>query len=161
MVDVSLLNSNNVKEIIIEELINFDEDYYKKVNMLNMSSVNVLGNITKMNTGELELTLTANGVMTLPCSITLEPVEYPFSISINEIIDEKDENNLKKDENTLELKEYLWENIVVEIPLRIVSPDAYKKEYKGNGWQLVTDETKKATNKDNPFEALNQLLDKE
>lgn len=161
MVDVSLLNSNNVKEIIIDEVVNFDEDYYKKTNMLNISSVTVLGNVTKMNTGELELNLTANGVMTLPCSITLEPVEYPFSISINEIIDEKDENNLKKDENTLELKEYLWENIVVEIPLRIVSPNAYKKEYKGNGWQLITDETKKESKKDNPFEALNQLLDKE
>jgi len=161
MVDISLLNSNNKKEILIDDIIAYDGNYYNSTNIITISNVKILGNVTKMDTGELELNLKANGVMTLPCSITLEPVEYPFSISINEIIDEKDENNLKKDANTLELKEYLWENIVVEIPLRIVSDNAYKKEYKGNGWQLITDETKKENNKDNPFEALNQLLDKE
>ena len=161
MVDISLLNSNNVKEIIIDETINYDKEYYKNTDITNLSDVKILGNVTKMDTGELELNLNSNGVMTLPCSITLEPVEYPFSVTISEIIDEKDENNLKKDANTLGLKDYLRENIVVEIPLRIVSDNAYKKEYKGNGWQLITDETKKVSNKDNPFEALNQLLDKE
>ena len=161
MIDVSLLNSNTIKEVAIDNIIKYDEEYYTNTNILKLSEIKVLGNITKMDTGEFELNLKAEGIMTLPCSITLEPVDYPFSLTINEIIDEKDENNLKKDANTLELKEYLWENIVVEIPLRIVSDSAYKKEYKGNGWQLITDETKKVNNKDNPFEALNQLLDKE
>ena len=161
MVDISLLNSNILKEVLIDSEINYDEIYYSNTNIIKISGVKILGNVTKMDTGELELNLKADGVMTLPCSVTLEPVDYPFSLTINEIIDEKDENNLKKDANTLELKEYLWENIVVEIPLRIVSDNAYTKEYKGNGWQLITDESQKEKNNNNPFEALNQLLDKE
>lgn len=160
MIDISLLNSNVVDEIIIDETINFEEEYYKNTDIINMSTVDLKGIITKLSTGELEIKVSVKGKMSLPCSITLEPVEHPFLIQINEIIDEKDENNLKKDENTLELKHYLWENIVVEIPLRIVSDNAYKKEYKGEGWQLITDESKKE-NKNNPFESLNQLLDKE
>ena len=158
MINISLLNSNKVKEIIIDEDITYDNSYYENTDIIGISDVKVKGNLIKIDEDNLELNISANGVMLLPCAITLKPVEYPFSIKINEIIDEKDENNLKKDENTLELKPYLWENIVVEIPLRIVSDDAYKKEYKGNGWQLITDETKK-DNKNNPFEALSQLLD--
>ena len=63
-------------------------------------------------------------------------------------------------ENTLELKEFLWQNIVVEIPLRVVSDHAYDKEYKGNGWRLVTEEDKKVSG-NKSLEVLKQLLEKE
>lgn len=160
MIDISLLMSNSINEVIIDEVFTYDKNYYENTDILDIADVSVKGVVTKIDTGDLELNISVDGVMTLPCSITLKPVKYPFSIKIDEIIDDKDENNLKKDENTLELKSYLWENIVVEIPLRIVSSDAYEKEYKGEGWQLVKDGEEKVS-KNNPFEALNQLLDKE
>ena len=158
MIDISSLNLNTKKELEIDEEIAYDSSYYKNTDLINISKVNVKGKIKKIDKENFDMSISVQGVMVLPCSVTLKPVKYPFSIKLNEIIDEKDENNLKKDENTLELKQYLWENIVVEIPLRVVSDDAYKKEYKGNGWQLITDETKKEKT-NNPFEALEQLLD--
>lgn len=160
MIDISLLNSNTVDKIVINEIINYDDSYLKNTDIKEITEVKVLGEIKKLDTGDLELNIEATGTMTLPCSVTLKPVKYPFNIKIDEIIDDIDENNLKKDVNTLELKSYLWENIVVEIPLRIVSSDAYEKEYKGDGWQLIKD-GEKISNKNNPFEKLNQLLDKE
>ena len=160
MIDISLLLSNVLEEIKINEELIFDNTYLENTNIISISPVKISGAVSKDNLENLVLNLNVKGEMILPCSISLEPVNYPFSIDLSEIIDEKDENNLKKDINTLELKPYLWENIVVEIPLRIVSDNAYEKEYKGDGWQLINNEKKKESN-NNPFDVLNQLLDKE
>lgn len=160
MIDISLLLSNTQNEITIDETITYDKTYLENTDIIDITPINVKGIIKKDSSNLIYLDLNATGSMNLPCAITLEPVKVPINIQINEEIDEKDENNLKKDENTLELKEYLWENIVVEIPLRVVSEHAYDKEYKGNGWKLISDENKKdTTNKS--FEVLKQLLDKE
>lgn len=160
MIDVQLLNTNAKDKIEFNENITYTDEYLKKSNILSITPINIKGEITKDSLNQLHLIFKATGSMNLPCSITLEPVKYPINLDFNEIIDEKDENNLKKDPNTLELKEYLWENIVVEIPLRIVSEHAYDKEYKGNGWKLITEEDKHNT-ENKSFEVLKQLLDKE
>lgn len=160
MIDISLLISNTQDEVIVNELITYDKEYLKNTDIIDITPINISGVIRKDSSNLIYLNLLAKGEMNLPCAITLEPVKYPINIELNEQIDEKDENNLKKDENTLELKDYLWENIVVEIPLRIVSEHAYDKEYKGNGWKLITDKDKKK-NTNKSFEVLKQLLDKE
>ena len=160
MIDITNLLSNVEKTIKIDEEIIYEQEYLQNTDIISISPVNVIGEVSRNDIGDLDLNVSVKGELVLPCSVTLEPVKYPFSFEINELITEKDENNLKKDPNTLELKPYLWENILVEIPLRIVSENAYKKEYKGDGWQLIDENTKKE-NKNNPFEALNQLLDKE
>ena len=160
MIDISALITNLEKEIEINQVITFEKEYLDNTDIISITPINVKGNISKDDIGNLNLNINIKGEMYLPCAITLEPVKYPFSFDLSEIITEKNENNLKKDTNTLELKSYLWENILVEIPLRIVSENAYEKELKGNGWQLINESTKKE-NKNNPFEALSQLLDKE
>lgn len=160
MIDISRLLSNVEKIIKIDEELVYERSYLDNTDIISISPVKVIGEVSRNDIGDLDLNIRVNGELVLPCSVTLEPVKYPFSFEINEIIGKKDENNLKKDLNTLELKPYLWENILVEIPLRIVSDDAYKKEYKGDGWQLINEDTKKES-KNNPFEALNKLLDKE
>ena len=160
MIYISKLLSNIEKRLIIDEILVYNQEFLDNTDIISISPVSVKGEVTKNDIGDLELNINVTGELVLPCAVTLKPVKYPFSFELNEIITEKNENNLKKDINTLELKPYLWENILVEIPLRIVSEDAYEKEYKGDGWQLINGDTKKE-NKNNPFEALNQLLDKE
>lgn len=160
MIDIKLLNTNVKDKIDFNEKIIYDNEYLKDSNILSITPIEVKGEVTKNSLNQLHLIFKAVGLMNLPCSITLEPVKYPINLDFDEIIDENDENKLKKDSNTLELKEYLWENIVVEIPLRIISEHAYDKEYKGNGWKLITDEDKKQ-NENKSFEVLKQLLDKE
>ena len=160
MIDIKLLLTNVKDKIVFNEDIIYEKEYLNHTNILSISPINIRGTITKNTLNQIHLNFKAIGEMYLPCSITLEPVKYPINFDFDEIIDENDENNLKKDANTLELKEYLWENIVVEIPLRIVSEHAYDKKYKGNGWQLITDEDKHKT-ENKSFEVLKQLLDKE
>jgi len=160
VIDITRLLSNVEKIITVEKEIIYEQQYLENTDIISISPIKVSGSIFKNDIGDLDLNINVSGELVLPCSVTLEPVKYPFSFEINEIIDEKDENNLRKDENTLELKEFLWQNIVVEIPLRVVSDHAYDKEYKGNGWRLVTEEEKKETG-NKSLEVLKQLLEKE
>ena len=60
-------------------------------------------------TGNLE------GIMYLTDAITLESVPYEFQVEIEEIL----ENSLK----TLDLIEFLWHYIVLEIPIRYTTSD--------------------------------------
>ena len=51
----------------------------------------------------------------------------------------------------------MWENIVLEVPLRVVNEDAeFTKE--GNGWSLVIENER---NVESPFSDLQKLLDME
>ena len=160
LVDISLLLSNVVNEIKIDKDISFSDEDIKSVGMLNLENVHIDGIITKTSIDTLSLDLNITGDMYLECAVTLKPVKYDFNIQINDEKVLENENILRKDENTLELKPFLWENIVVEIPLRVVSSDAYTKEYKGSGWQLISDEDYEKTNK--PLSSLSELFkDKE
>ena len=55
--------------------------------------------------------------------------------TLNELLDENDE----KFTNILDIFPIIWENILMEIPMRVVSPSAEDLEIKGDGWRLVTE----------------------
>ena len=78
--------------------------------------------------------------MVLPCAITLKPVDYPFSTEINGQLDELLVENDKKFKNTIDILPIIWENILMEIPMRVVSPNAKPEKLKGEGWQFITEQ---------------------
>ena len=84
---------------------------------------------------DLILNGTLVGQMVLPCSITLDEVEYPFEIEIEENLGNFDEI-LKKNKNSLEILSVLCENIVLEIPMKVVKKGIDIANIKGNGWEL-------------------------
>ena len=60
-------------------------------------------------------------------------------------------------QNMLDLRSIVWENIVLEVPLRVIKEDAsFIKQ--GDGWNLV-DKYESQTN--SPFSELSNLLDME
>ena len=81
--------------------------------------------------------------MVLPCSISLKPVNYDFNVKIEgnltEMLAEFTEN-LKNNQKTIDIFPIIWENILMEIPIRIVSDDISDVKTKGEGWELITDE---------------------
>ena len=86
--------------------------------------------------------------MVIPDDITLEDYEYNFTSEIEEKIEET-RVNLQK---TLDITENLWQNILVEIPLRAVNEKNENISLKGNGWRLISEEDVNKTNSaDNPF----------
>ena len=71
--------------------------------------------------------------MTIPCSRTLKPTEYEFETEIEENIE-----NTKKIQKTIDILPIIWENILMEIPIRIINPEAKDLKVKGDGWELIT-----------------------
>ena len=93
--------------------------------------------------------------MKLNDSVSLELVNYPFSFKISENVSEF----LEKDQFTLDIISILWENIVLEIPIRYSEVTNYD-EYKGDGWRVISEDEKKV-NTNNPFKDLLKEIEKE
>ena len=93
--------------------------------------------------------------MILEDSISLDNIEYPFSIDIDENIEE----NLEKDENSIDILPILWQNIVLEVPLKFTKVNDLSK-YNGDGWKLISEEEASSTS-NNPFLELKEKYKEE
>ena len=102
-------------KIEIDEIINYNQDYLKNTDILKLNNVKIIGNITKDYEENTVFTANLEGTMYLTDAITLESVPYEFEVEIEEIL----ENSLK----TLDLIEFLWHYIVLEIPIRYTTSD--------------------------------------
>ena len=132
------LNVLNIKpKIIVDTKVTFPKEILKKAGILSMDEVEVKGEITS-DIGEYFLNISLKGKMVLPCSLTLEPVDYPFTLEIDENLNELMEN-FKKSQKTIDILPIIWENILMEIPMKVVSPNAKNIKTKGDGWELITD----------------------
>lgn len=137
-IDLNILNTKN--SIDVNEKVQFDENDLKKAGILKMEKVNVIGKIT-CPYDEYMIDLDIKGKMVLPSSLTLEPVDYPFSIKTEENLSEILEN-FKKNQKTIDILPIIWENILMEIPIKVVSKNEENIKAKGNGWELITDSEK-------------------
>ncbi len=120
-----------------------DLNVYKSNEIRDLKNLHVKGTLKINAIDALEVNLTVTGVMILNDSVTLEKIEYPFTSEIEEEYDLNDPNFrefYQKQQNTLDILEILWENIVLEVPIRLTkSEDAYKE---GEGWSLGGNENK-------------------
>ena len=111
--------------------------------VLELKEVYAEGKIYLNDEDRVEVNVSITGTMVLPCSITLEPVEYPFSVNVEDdfldLLEEITENT-KKIENSIDLSPIIWENILMEIPMKVTSENAKNISLEGNGWKFVTDE---------------------
>ena len=143
--DLRRLLSNIDDEVVIDEVYSFNEDELKGTGINRLSDIKVTGNITKDSLNDLYIDLNISGTMVLPCSVTLAPVDYPFDINVcgnvDEMLEELDKNS-KKVQNSLDILPIIWENILMEIPSKVVSPEAENVELSGDGWKLVREEEK-------------------
>ena len=139
------------KYIDIDLTYSFNKEDLEGTDLLSLNDVKIKGEITKNAIDDIMIHLVVSGVMVLPCAITLAPVDCPFEVEIEgskeELIDEIEEN-VKKDENTLDILPIIWENILMEIPMRVVSPGAEDKltNLEGDGWKVITAEDKQNIN---------------
>ena len=118
-------------------------DTYKEVGIIDLKNLHVTGDISLNSVSMLAVNLTVTGIMVIPDSVTTEPVDYPFTSKIEEEYDINDENFLEyyqKEQNILDIMKILWENIVLEVPMRFtVTKDAHLS---GDGWSLGEEENK-------------------
>ena len=143
--DLRRLISNIDDEVVIDTTYSFNEEELKGSGLLKLDNVSINGNITKDSLNNLVINVDIKGTMVLPCSITLKPVDYPFNINVNGNIEDMLEEMGKFDkkiQNTLDILPIIWENILMEIPSKVVSPDADDIELSGDGWKLIKDDEK-------------------
>lgn len=141
-IDLSKLIYNNIYKISINEELIIPKDNLNGTNIKKISPVNVNGYVT-YNDEEYSLEVTISGVMTLLCARTLKDVEYPFNIEINEVIGENNDNSLEIVQNSLEIFPIIWQYILMDVPLRVLHPDAKEESLEGDGWRLITEDDKK------------------
>ena len=147
-IDLSLLHSKTKDNIDISGIYDIPKEYYKDYEkIISIEKIEINGIINQDAEENDHANCTINGKMILKDSISLEPVEYPISIEYDDILEE----SCKKSENTLDIFSFLWENIVLEVPLQFTKVTDLSK-FHGNGWKLVSEEEQKNSN--NPFSDL-------
>lgn len=125
------LNQLNINADI--DLSNCD---YSKMNIKEIKSMSIAGDARINYEDNIELELDIKGEIIMPCAITLEDVLVPINTHISEEIME---NTLGND-FFLDLFDILWENIVLEVPIRVTKPGAKLESQKGNGWEIVSED---------------------
>lgn len=152
------LNKITEQGILIDTTISFDDEYLQVSEIKKLDNVKVSGRIYYSLTKEVIFTGNVKGNMILVDGYSGDLIDYPFNIDLDEILADfsnEDEKKGKKPQNSLDLKEVLWENIVLEVPI-VVSKDNEVKTKKGEFWE-VRDENSK---KDDPrLECFRTLLD--
>jgi len=146
------------KGIVIDEKFSFGEEYLKHTAIQKLDDVIVKGHIYYSVTKEVILDGEVKGQMILLDAMTNEPIEYPFDIKISEVLEENDDEKSKNNAKTLDIMDILWQNIVLEVPIRVVKDPNKKYNLSGEGWELVDEDKKKV---DPRLAPLLELLDKE
>ena len=152
-IDLSLLHSKTKEEIDITNTYTIPKEYYESTIVEKAENIKVTGKVymaaSTDDADEEEDYIKAKieGDIILTVSISLEPISYPISIDFDDIL----EQNCKKDENTLDIFQFLWENIVLEIPLQFTKVKDLSK-FHGDGWKLVSED--ELTTRNNPFSDL-------
>lgn len=103
-----------------------------------LENLKLLGKITYNDFEELDINLKLTGTMYLLDAMTLEEIPYGFESNIEESLAENEinlEKYIDKSKNILDIQEILWENIVLEVPIRVRKDDS-DVSLEGEGWQL-------------------------
>lgn len=156
-IDLTMLNNN--KPIYLDEEVVFNLDEYPSKEILSLDNIHVTGQIFYNTSDNLEINLNLKGGMTLKDSITLEPIPYSLNVNIAEeysLDDEYFKEYYEKEQNILDIKKILWENIVLEVPMRLTKSDGITLS--GEGWSLGEKENKN-DNIDPRLAKLQELLD--
>lgn len=153
-IDLSPLLSNTVDHISLDGSYELSDVYYKNTDIVDLLPIKVKGYVF-LNEEEIEcIKCSIDGEMIINDSISLERVNYPFHIDYDDII----EKNCKKCENILDILVFLWENIVLEVPLQFTKVRDLSK-FHGDGWKLISED--ELIHENNPFSDLLKDIEEE
>ena len=112
---INLNDLNYQDKIDVNCFLSYDNSYLKNADIISLDNVEVVGKIVKDYENNNLIQLDVKGTMFIEDAITSNVVPYDFQIEIEENL----ENSLK----TLDLIEFLWHYIVLEIPIRYTTSD--------------------------------------
>ena len=136
---IDLQKLNYLEKIDINEEIEIPENYWENTDIVKLYNVKVNGNITFDSEDNYLVKLDVSGVMDLHDSLTYDIIPYDFMINIEE--------TLSNSEKTLDLIEFLWHYIVLEVPLRFTNSEIDSIE--SENYRVISEE--EYSKKNNPF----------
>lgn len=140
LLDLTRLQNRMSDELEYHNNVILDEKLYKDTDIRSLSPIDVDILITRFDDSSYNMDLKIEGTMVIPCSLTLKDVSYPFSIKTEVKVSNNDENYeeyVKINQNNIDIIPIIWQNILLEIPLRVVSEDTNDFVVSGEGWKLV------------------------
>ncbi len=154
--EIDLVNLEK-QELYLDNDFKIDTSIYQNKDIIDLKNLHVKGSLKLNSIENLCLNLNLTGIMVLKDSVTLNLIDYPLDIKIEEeypLNKEFLDYYCKKDENILDIIKILWENIVLEVPIRLTTTN--NTNLKGDGWSLGGEEIKEI---DPRLEKLKELLD--
>ncbi len=160
MIGLNKLYDRNIDKIELNEEYTIPQELNTDQRIKSLTPVKVKGYIKLVQDEDLSeqiyIKCNISGSMTLEDSISLEEIPYNFSIDYDDYLEE----NLKNNENRLDIFPFLWENIELEVPIKYTKEENLEK-FHGNNWRVVSEEdllkeAEEEKYENNPFR---QLLD--
>lgn len=127
-----------------EEVLSFPLDIFHNLSQINeLKDVHVFGHgRLDIKNRHLYIDFQIKGQMILPCAVSLEEVNYPFCIESSVIFafykpkDGEDVIEAKRD--MVDLTPIIFQEIMMEVPMRIVKDGATLKT-EGTGWKVLNE----------------------
>lgn len=138
--EIDLLKLNYTDQIDIDTDVDYSDEYISGSGIIHLNNVHVSGTIKTDIEYNYDVLLDLSGEMIIIDSLSSEEVPYKFNTNI----EEKLENSLK----SLDLIAFLWQYIVMEIPMRFTMHD--ELSIKKDDYEVISEEEYKEK-KNNPF----------
>ena len=142
-IDNTKLRSNYEKLINIDEEINNITEGLEGTDIKKIKNLKINGYIDRDVLDEYHIYLKIEGTLILECAITLKDVEYPISVEIDDNYEDlmaEIGENVKNITNSLDIWPIVWHNVLLVVPMRVVSPGAEVEITKGEGWKFIRSE---------------------
>jgi uncharacterized protein len=124
-------------------IIDFNKDI-EGTDILAISPVEVSGDYEVFDSSEFIFYIDIKCTLTLVCAITLKEVPYEIDLQFEEVFSlEEDEESNTIEGITIDLLPIIWSNIILEMPMRVVSENAYDN-FELNNTEFDDDEIENA-----------------
>ena len=155
IIDLTDLMIGNVDFIDIDDDVIIDNSYFDNTSIRDLVGTRFYGNVIRIG-DSYQLKGILSGIMILPDDVTLQDVDYNYEVSILEDFDDGDEF-FDIVQNKLDITDFLWQNILVEVPSKVKDKKNKDLILEGDGWRLITEDELDKGN-ESPFSELNNIF---
>ena len=158
IIDLNSLMIGNKDVLSIDNQVMIPDDYLNNTSIKRLDDIYFKGDVKRISDSDYQITGILSGNMVLADDITLEDVFYPYQIEIDESFSEfNTDDDLQIIQNKLDITDFLWQNILVEVPLKVKKSENENLSLQGDGWRLVTEEELNHRN-NSPLSELSEIL---
>jgi len=132
--DLNLITLNTTGYLDFD--IKTDMNGYSDERILKVDEIEAKGRIVDNGTEDYELNMHITGQIFLKSAINSSPVPYNLDITYDEFIHDLVEI-YKKSAISLDILPIIWENILLEIPIRATNEEDEFEIKRGKNWEIL------------------------